>query len=202
MNKSLLQGVTTTEHEMKDKLTEENINAQFEKVKHKAEAMMDNPEQLKKIAESAWEKIKGLQGPLEQVWDQLKLMISLVKEWVSGNYKEVPTASIVAIVAGLIYLLSPIDLIPDFIPVLGYLDDIFVLGVVFTQVAKDLEAFARWQAAGSVVAETATATDSSPSEAGVSEAEISEAETASKAETVTESTAEANDEPTAPKDHA
>jgi len=171
---------------MKNKLNEENINAQFEKVKHKAEAMMDNPEQLKKIAESAWEKIKGLQGPLEQVWEQVKLMISLVKEWVAGNYKEVPTASIAAIVAGLIYLLSPIDLIPDFIPVLGYLDDIFVLGVVFTQVAKDLEAFARWQSAGSVVAETASATDSSTSED----------------EVVAETTVEASTETNEPKDPA
>jgi len=177
---------------MKDKLNEANINAQFEKVKHKAEAMMDNPEQLKKIAESAWEKIKGLKGPLEQVWEQVKLMISLVKEWVAGNYKEVPTASIVAIVAGLIYLLSPIDLIPDFIPVLGYLDDIFVLGVVFTQVAKDLEAFARWQADGSVVAEPTPATDSG----------TSEDEAVAETDTDTDTTVETDTQATEPKDPA
>ena len=155
---SQLLGITKMESKMKDRLNEENIKAQFDKVKHKAEAMMDNPEQLKKVAESAWEKTLGLRGPLEEVWEQLKLMISLVKEWLAGNYKEVPTASIVAIIAGLIYLLSPIDLIPDFIPVLGYLDDIFVLGVVFTQIAKDLQAFARWQAEGSKTA-TETSTD-------------------------------------------
>ncbi|WP_414479172.1 DUF1232 domain-containing protein [Reinekea sp.] len=195
---------------MKDKLNEENIKAQFEKVKHKAEAMMDHPEQLKKVAESAWEKTLGLKGPLEQVWEQLKLMVSLVKEWVAGNYKEVPTASIVAIVAGFIYLLSPIDLIPDFIPVLGYLDDIFVLGVVFTQVAKDLEAFAHWQAAGSVVAKTAS--KASPSEAATEESDVAEAEVEVKAEAevevkaeaenLSQSAAETSDEPTAPKDHA
>jgi len=156
---SQLLGITKMEIKMKDRLNEENIKAQFDKVKHKAEAMMDNPEQLKKVAESAWQKTLGLKGPLEEVWEQLKLMISLVKEWLAGNYKEVPTASIVAIIAGLIYLLSPIDLIPDFIPVLGYLDDIFVLGVVFTQVAKDLQAFARWQATESESAQN-TPTDS------------------------------------------
>jgi uncharacterized membrane protein YkvA (DUF1232 family) len=169
---SQLLGITKMESKMKDRLNEENIKAQFDKVKHKAEAMMDNPEQLKKIAESAWQKILGLRGPLAEVWEQLKLMISLVKEWLAGNYKEVPTASIVAIVAGLIYLISPIDLIPDFIPVLGYLDDIFVLGVVFTQVAKDLEAFARWQVAGSESAEN-TPTDNrteSPADADANEA--------------------------------
>jgi len=75
-------------------------------------------------------------------------MIQMVKSWIAGEYKEVPTTSIIAIVAGLMYLLSPIDLIPDFIPVLGYLDDIFVIGVVFTQVAKDIKLFEQWLATG------------------------------------------------------
>ena len=80
------------------------------------------------------------------MWEQLKLMIQMVKAWIAGDYKEVPTTSIIAIIAGLMYLLSPIDLIPDFIPVLGYLDDIFVIGVVFTQVAKDIKLFEQWLA--------------------------------------------------------
>ena len=107
-------------------INEDKIKAQFEKMKHKAEKVIDDPDQVKKVAESAWDKAKELKEPLAQVWEQLKSMVSMVKAWIAGDYKEVPTTSIIAIVAGLMYLLSPIDLIPDFIPVLGYLDDIFV----------------------------------------------------------------------------
>jgi uncharacterized membrane protein YkvA (DUF1232 family) len=131
---------------MNDKFDEEKLKQQFEKMKHKAEEVIDDPDQVKKVAESAWEKAKDLKEPLAQVWEQLKSMVQMVRAWISGDYKEVPTTSIIAIVAGLMYLLSPIDLIPDFIPVLGYLDDIFVLGVVFTQVAKDIKAFEEWMA--------------------------------------------------------
>ncbi len=56
---------------------------------------------------------------------QLKIDIPAV--FIALRKKETPT--IAKIVAGItiIYALSPIDLIPDFIPVLGYLDDVIIL---------------------------------------------------------------------------
>ncbi|EAR08269.1 YkvA family protein [Reinekea blandensis] len=147
---------------MSERINEEKLKAHYEKAKQQAEDIIEDPDRVKKIAERAWEKAKDLKGPLAEVWDQLKLMIQMIRAWVSGEYREVPTTSLIAIIAGLIYLLSPIDLIPDMIPVLGYLDDIFVLGVVFTQVAKDLRAFEAWQQAHS---EKTPDTDDSSSEA-------------------------------------
>ncbi|HEV8614110.1 MAG TPA: YkvA family protein [Methylomirabilota bacterium] len=41
-----------------------------------------------------------------------------------------PRAVKVALAAAAVYLLSPIDLIPDFIPIAGYLDDLLVAAVV------------------------------------------------------------------------
>ena len=41
-----------------------------------------------------------------------------------------PTAAKVALAAAVLYLVSPIDLIPDFIPVLGSLDDLLVAAIV------------------------------------------------------------------------
>lgn len=152
---------------MSDKFNEEKLKEQFDKVKQKAEDIIDDPDQVKKVAESAWEKAKKLKEPLAEVWDQLKLMVQMIRAWIGGEYKEVPTTSIIAIVAGLMYLISPIDLIPDFIPVLGYLDDIFVIGVVFTQVAKDLKAFEAWMATHAPADETAE-----PEETVVAEANV------------------------------
>lgn len=54
-------------------------------------------------------------------------VIRLVKRLVSD-----PTVSIgvrIWLVALLVYLLSPIDLVPDFIPVLGYVDDALIVAI-------------------------------------------------------------------------
>ena len=54
------------------------------------------------------------------------------------------SSSIIAILGGIIYFLSPIDIIPDFIPIIGYLDDIFVLNLVIDQVRKDIDKYKEW----------------------------------------------------------
>jgi uncharacterized membrane protein YkvA (DUF1232 family) len=44
--------------------------------------------------------------------------------------REVPTAAKIALAAVALYLASPIDLIPDFIPFLGIVDDVLVVAVI------------------------------------------------------------------------
>jgi uncharacterized membrane protein YkvA (DUF1232 family) len=44
--------------------------------------------------------------------------------------RTVPKAAKIALAAVAVYLASPIDLIPDFLPVIGYLDDVLVVAVV------------------------------------------------------------------------
>jgi uncharacterized membrane protein YkvA (DUF1232 family) len=41
-----------------------------------------------------------------------------------------PRAAKIALAAAAVYLMSPVDLVPDFIPVLGYLDDLLLAAVI------------------------------------------------------------------------
>ena len=54
------------------------------------------------------------------------------------------------IIAGVIYFVSPIDAIPDFIPVIGFMDDAFVISLVMRGVRKDVENFREWESYGGV----------------------------------------------------
>ena len=58
-----------------------------------------------------------------------------------------PVGSIIAALAALIYFVSPIDAIPDFIPVVGYLDDVTVIAVALQFIHSDLEEYRKWKEA-------------------------------------------------------
>jgi len=84
-------------------------------------------------------------GPLEKFAKNIKLLFSFVKDYASGRYKEVPWTTIAAIIGSLIYIFSPIDLIPDIIPVLGLTDDAAVLALCLTGIAGDLKKYEAWK---------------------------------------------------------
>ncbi|MBE8724773.1 YkvA family protein [Flavobacterium sp. KB82] len=117
----------------------------FKNSKDEAEKLLNDKKKAKKKLEDAFEKANKNKGKLEEVWNYLQLFFSISKDYLNGSYKEIPKGSIIAIMGSLVYFLSPIDLIPDFIPVVGFLDDIAVLGLVFKQVKSDLDDYEEWK---------------------------------------------------------
>ncbi|WP_201550656.1 YkvA family protein [Psychrobacter fjordensis] len=90
------------------------------------------------------EKIKD-SSHLERFAKDLMLFMSLLKDYYKGNYRKVPYKTISAGVVGLIYTLNPIDIIPDFIPFIGHIDDALVLGFCLKLIEKDLKKYQIWK---------------------------------------------------------
>ncbi|ACV68794.1 protein of unknown function DUF1232 [Desulfohalobium retbaense DSM 5692] len=84
-------------------------------------------------------------GALEKLWDDIKTMIQLIWDYRNGNYKAVPWKIIAAVVAAVIYFVSPIDFIPDFIPGLGYIDDALVIKLALDMAGEDLASYKEWK---------------------------------------------------------
>ena len=80
-----------------------------------------------------------------EAWETLQSMFRLIKASMSGEYTGVPGTTVAAAVAVLIYFLSPIDLIPDFIPVLGLLDDVALVAWFSTTLKHELDRFHEWE---------------------------------------------------------
>lgn len=86
-------------------------------------------------------------GPLARFVDDGRLLVHLVKDYWSGEYRDVPWATIAAVAFTLLYVLNPFDLVPDFLPGIGQMDDAAVLSLVLYMVEKDLERYRRARAA-------------------------------------------------------
>ncbi|MBO2543461.1 DUF1232 domain-containing protein [Salegentibacter sp. BDJ18] len=84
-------------------------------------------------------------GKLQRYLDDAVILFSLLKDYANGNYREVPFNVIAAIGGALLYVLSPIDLIPDFIPIIGYLDDAAVVAFCLNLIEKDLISYKIWK---------------------------------------------------------
>jgi uncharacterized membrane protein YkvA (DUF1232 family) len=83
---------------------------------------------------------------LGKLKDDLRLLQALCLAYWRGEYRAISPKAMVSVVAGLMYFLSPLDLIPDWIPVVGMLDDIVVLAWVMKSLEAELNAFREWRA--------------------------------------------------------
>lgn len=84
-------------------------------------------------------------GFLSQYWDDIKTSFALIRDWFNGSYDKVPTRMIVSLAGALIYLVSPLDLIPDWVPMAGFVDDAAILAFVFQLSKVDLNAYREWK---------------------------------------------------------
>ena len=110
----------------------------------KAEDLLKDDARMESFLEKIEKKIKWIPF-LAQEFKNIPTMVSMVRSYLRGNYTKIPKRTILAIVSALIYFLSPIDLIPDWIPLLGQLDDAIVIASCWNLVNKDVEDYRQWK---------------------------------------------------------
>jgi len=82
---------------------------------------------------------------LARLFQDLKLLLPMIKDYWKGTYRDLSAKSIVIFAAALAYIISPIDLIPDYIIGLGQIDDAAILGLSLYFLEKDLMKYKEWK---------------------------------------------------------
>ena len=118
----------------------------FAKYRRKAEALAQKPARVREMLVGVTEKFEAHRENLGQLRYDLPGLLRLVRAWVRGDYRRVPLKSIALVIGGLLYFLTPLDVIPDFIPVVGFLDDAAVIAYVLRSIRADVERFEEWEA--------------------------------------------------------
>mgnify|MGYP001045168138 CR=1 FL=1 len=97
------------------------------------------------LLEQALSKAESNKGLISQVWEDMQLLFGLIRDWISGDYKQIPTGSLLMILGAILYFVSPVDLVSDFIPLAGLIDDAAVIGFLVRQIRHDLQAYKNWK---------------------------------------------------------
>jgi len=120
----------------------------FTSAKEKAKNIAQDPQKVKQLMTTAMNKLKSLDSDSDKIGkliDRIQTFVRMIRAYIKGEYKEIPWKSVVLIIASLLYFVNPLDLIPDFIPITGFLDDISIVLWVFSSLEKDIEAFKQWE---------------------------------------------------------
>ena len=115
---------------------------------NKAKKIINDDEKLKKLIEDVLKKLKEISSDKKtsaKLNDSLRLFIRIINAYTSKEYTYVPWKTICLIVAGLIYFIYPVDLIPDFIPVSGLIDDIALIAWIYESIQEDIDNFLEWE---------------------------------------------------------
>lgn len=84
-------------------------------------------------------------GLLSRLFEDAKLLFLLIRDYWKGSYRDVSIRSIIVFSSAIIYILSPLDIIPDFNLGTGQIDDAAVLLLCLNLLEKDLHKYKEWK---------------------------------------------------------
>ena len=72
------------------------------------------------------ERMRGVAGFFTRLVVDAVDMLAMIWDWLLGRFEWSPIRLVLAFILGLAYLASPIDIVPDVIPLAGWIDDFMV----------------------------------------------------------------------------
>ncbi len=173
MNEEKITQETTTPPVEEQLITQEQALMEIKNGEVKAEKLLKDEDKLHKLLLDAEKVLKSFPErvangikvlklkriptaeELGDIFSKFATFIDLIRSYVKGEYKEVPVGTIISIISVIIYVVSPIDLIPDITPIVGLLDDIIIIGALLTcgGINYDLEKYIAWRNAKEAITE-------------------------------------------------
>src|SRR3954454_7817342 len=111
----------------------------------RAEAVVRNPKELLKVLTAAERRLDTVEvGPLTPIKEDLQTLLRMLHAAGEGRYTQLSKKNLALAGLGVLYMASPLDLIPDFLPG-GFADDAAVIGFIVRKLRTELAAFEDWE---------------------------------------------------------
>ncbi|RAU83332.1 YkvA family protein [Pontibacter arcticus] len=123
-------------------------NPLFQKFLGRAGGVIAKPVKLGYLFTQAYNKlidVESNKSGFEQIKEVLHTFIRLGKAYADGSYRDVESKSMLIGVAVILYLVTPLDIIPDFLPAIGLLDDLSLIAWFISSFQKEIDKFKKWE---------------------------------------------------------
>ena len=128
----------------KKEYDERKLKKALNENKEKAKAFLDDDERMESLFRDFEKKLKVIPKVGKRASD-VAVLLSMIRAYIKKQYTEVSKATILAAIAGLIYVVNPMDIVPEYIIGFGVLDDAAVVGIILQAMHMDLNKYKKWQ---------------------------------------------------------
>lgn len=125
-------------------------NEKAKKILERSKELINNNKKVKSLIKSVKKKIVSMRDDDDEknaFISNIRLVIRMIQSHFNGTYSSLSTRSILLLVFSMVYFITPVDMIPDFVPLLGFTDDVSVVYFVLQSLAGDVEEYRQWEEA-------------------------------------------------------
>lgn len=87
----------------------------------------------------------GRGNVLLRIAKALRTLVPMMHDYIRGDYRPLPKKALVLLIIAIVYILFPVDFVPDFIPFWGQLDDLVITGWVLAKLDEELDVYRAWK---------------------------------------------------------
>jgi len=123
-------------------------NPIFRKFTGRAGTLLSKPMKMALLLTTAYGKLVDINSPesgMQQLKHMMLTFMRMVRAYGRGDYRDISSKSMLVGVTVLLYLVTPLDIIPDFIPVLGLVDDISIMAWFVDAFSKEITKYREWE---------------------------------------------------------
>ena len=110
--------------------------------------MINEQSQVKELIWQVSQKLQNINSRNKQInelMEHVQLFLRMIKRSLAGEYSAFSHKTLLSLVFGLLYFVTPMDVVPDFIPLLGVSDDLSIVYFIIKNFKSDIEAFKVWE---------------------------------------------------------
>jgi uncharacterized membrane protein YkvA (DUF1232 family) len=117
----------------------------FKSAYQKASKIVNDAQKATRLVNAARAKANQRKNRIVQMKEDLENLFRMVLAWSKGEYRRVPIKTIVFAASAIVYFLNPFDLVHDYVPGAGYIDDATILAFVLNSISDDIREFLIWE---------------------------------------------------------